>query len=94
SELLFRPPYGKIKPRQARELIKKGVKIILWDILSGDFDTESSKEKSLKKCIKHSKNGSIIVFHDSVKAADKLKYILPQVLAHFKDKGFVFEKIR
>jgi hypothetical protein len=94
SELLFRPPYGKIKPRQATELIKKGVKIILWDILSGDFDTDLSREKSLENCIKHSKNGSIIVFHDSVKAADKLKYILPQVLAHFKDKGFVFEKIR
>jgi peptidoglycan/xylan/chitin deacetylase (PgdA/CDA1 family) len=93
SELLFRPPYGKIKPRQAKELIKKGIKIIMWDILSGDFDPELSKEKTLDNCVRHSKNGSIIVFHDSVKAANKLKYVLPQVLAHFKDRGFVFEKI-
>jgi peptidoglycan/xylan/chitin deacetylase (PgdA/CDA1 family) len=93
SELLFRPPYGKIKPQQAKELIKKGIKIIMWDILSGDFDPELSKEKTLDNCVRHSKNGSIIVFHDSVKAANKLKYVLPQVLAHFKDRGFVFEKI-
>ena len=93
SELLFRPPYGKIKPRQAKELIKKGIKIIMWDILSGDFDPELSKEKTLDNCVRHSKNGSIIVFHDSVKVANKLKYVLPQVLAHFKDRGFVFEKI-
>lgn len=93
QQKLFRPPYGKIKPRQAKELIKKEVKIILWDILSGDFDAKLSKEKSLENCVKHSKNGSIIVFHDSVKAAEKLKYVLPQVLTHFNDKGFVFEKI-
>ena len=93
SEFLFRPPYGKIKPRQAKELIKKGVKIILWDVLSGDFDAQLSKEKSFENCVKHSKNGSIIVFHDSVKASEKLKYVLPKILAHFNDKGFVFEKI-
>ena len=93
QQKLFRPPYGKIKPRQAKELIKKEVKIILWDILSGDFDAKLSKEKSLENCIKHSKNGSIIVFHDSVNAADKLKHVLPQVLTHFNEKGFVFEKI-
>ncbi len=94
SQLLFRPPYGKIKPSQAKKLRKKGMKIILWDVLSGDFDAELSKEKSLKNCIKYSENGSVIVFHDSVKAAEKLKHVLPKFLKHFKEKGFEFEKIR
>jgi peptidoglycan/xylan/chitin deacetylase (PgdA/CDA1 family) len=90
---LFRPPYGKIKNSQARHLLKNGSKIIMWDVLSGDFDTSISKEKCLQNVLKNTKKGSIIVFHDSVKAAEKMKYALPKVLQIFSDKGFSFSKI-
>lgn len=94
QQKLFRPPYGKIKPRQAKILRKKGYKIILWDVLSADFDTKISKEKCLENVLKNTQNGSVIVFHDSVKAAKNLKYVLPKVLAHFSKKEFAFHSIR
>ena len=90
---LFRPPYGKIKSSQAKELIKKGYKIIMWSVLSADFDTTISNEKCLENVLKNTQPGSIIVFHDSVKAAERMKYALPKVLKHFSDKGFVFKAI-
>lgn len=90
---LFRPPYGKIKKKQANTLIEKGYKIIMWSVLSGDFDTKLSKENCLQNVLKHTSNGSIIVFHDSVKAAEKVKYVLPKVLEYFSKKGFVFKAI-
>ena len=90
---LFRPPYGKIKKSQAKEILKKGYKIIMWDVLSADFDTSISKEKCLENVLKNTKKGSIIVFHDSRKATEKLKYALPKVLDYFSKKGFVFKAI-
>ena len=93
SKLLFRPPYGKIKASQAKKLREKGYEIILWDVLSADFDQSISKEKSLKNVLKNTKQGSIVVFHDSVKAEKSLKYVLPKVLAHFSEQGFVFRGI-
>ena len=93
QQKLFRPPYGKIKPSQVIQLLKNGVKIIMWDVLTGDFDSKLSKEKSLQNCIKNTENGSIIVFHDSLKAEEKLKYILPNILAHFSEKGYLFKRI-
>ncbi|AOW21480.1 polysaccharide deacetylase family protein [Urechidicola croceus] len=90
---LFRPPYGKIKPNQARKIRNKGYKIIMWEVLSADFDTTISNEKCLENVIKNTKNGSIIVFHDSVKAGNKMKYALPKVLSHFNDNGYQFKKI-
>lgn len=90
---LFRPPYGKIKKKQAQVLIEKGYKIIMWSVLSGDFDTKLSKEKCLQNVLKHTTNGSIVVFHDSVKAAEKVKYVLPKMLEHFNKRGFVFKAI-
>ncbi len=93
SKLLFRPPYGKIKPSQANKLREKGYKIILWDVLSADFDQKISKEKCLNNVLKNTNNGSVIVFHDSIKASENLKYVLPKVLAHFSKKGFVFKSI-
>ena len=90
---LFRPPYGKIKNSQAKELIKKGYQIIMWSVLSADFDTTISKEKCLDNVLKNTKAGSIIVFHDSVKAAERMKYALPKVLEHFSNQGFVFKAI-
>jgi peptidoglycan/xylan/chitin deacetylase (PgdA/CDA1 family) len=90
---LFRPPYGKIKPSQSKILRKFGYKIIMWDIISYDFDNTISKEKCLENVLKNVKSGSIIVFHDSKKAFSNLEYALPRTLEFLKEKGFVCEKI-
>lgn len=69
------------------------LQIIMWDVLSGDFDTKLSPEKCYQNVIKHTENGSIIVFHDSLKAFDRLSYALPKVLAYFTEKGFTFSTL-
>ncbi len=89
---LFRPPYGQIKRSQIRYL-KTRYKIVLWEVMSHDYEHRVSKEKSLQKVLRYSKEGSILVFHDSVKAWPKLKYILPRIIEHFSMKGFRFERI-
>jgi peptidoglycan/xylan/chitin deacetylase (PgdA/CDA1 family) len=91
---LFRAPYGKIRSFQSNFLLKKGYKIIMWDVLSADFDNSISREKCLKNVIDNVKSGSIIVFHDSVKAFPNLEYTLPKALAILKDRGFSFEAIK
>ena len=93
ATFIFRPPYGKIKPSQTKNLQKLGYKIIMWDVISYDFDKTTSKEQCLQNIIKHTESGSIIVFHDSKKAFYNLKYVLPKALAFFNEKGFVFEKL-
>jgi peptidoglycan/xylan/chitin deacetylase (PgdA/CDA1 family) len=90
---LFRPPYGKIKSSQAEKLRKLGYKIIMWDVLSADFDITISKEKCLENVLQNVGSGSIIVFHDSVKAFPHLEFTLPKALKILNEKGFVFEKI-
>ncbi len=67
------------------------ISIIMWDVLSGDFDTKLSPEKCLKNVIKHTENGSIVVFHDSLKAWERLEYVLPKALEYWKNEGFEFE---
>lgn len=93
SKKLFRPPYGKIKPSQSKVLRKLGYKIIMWDVISYDFDTTISKEQCLENVLKNVKTGSIIVFHDSKKAFANLEYVLPRTLQFLKEKGFIFEKL-
>lgn len=90
---LFRPPYGKMKPQLAKKLQNLGYKIIMWNVLSGDFDTTLTREKCLKNVINATEAGSIVVFHDSLKAYDKLHYVLPKVLKHFSSLGYTFESI-
>ncbi len=90
---LFRPPYGKIKPSQSRALRKLGYKIIMWDVLSYDFEQTITPEKCLDNVLKNTVSGSIIVFHDSLKAEQNLRYVLPKTLAFLKEKGFVCAKI-
>ena len=90
---LFRPPYGRIKPSQARHLQTLGYQIVLWDVLSYDWDHTVSKEKVLQTITKNSQPGSIIVFHDSVKAEENMRYALPKVLEYFSEKGFRFENL-
>ena len=65
----------------------------MWSVLSGDFDSKITPEKCLKNVINNSKNGSILVFHDSKKAFDKLQIVLPKILEHFNKKGYTFKKI-
>ncbi|MFD1616237.1 polysaccharide deacetylase family protein [Gelatiniphilus marinus] len=90
---LFRPPYGQIKPKQGKQLIGLGYKIIMWDVLSFDWDTTVSSKDCLNNVISKTKNGSIIVFHDSVKASKNMQYALPKVLEYFSEKGYSFESI-
>jgi peptidoglycan-N-acetylglucosamine deacetylase len=90
---LFRPPYGKIKKSQAKMLSDLGYKIVMWDVLSADFDTTISQEKCLKNVLKNISAGSIIVFHDSLKSFKNLKYTLPKTLAFLKQNNFVCEVI-
>lgn len=93
SELLFRPPYGKITSKQAKILQKKGFKIIMWNIISYDYDATISKEKCLQNVLENLKPGSVVVFHDSLKAEKNLRYVLPKVLEYFEENGLSYGKI-
>ncbi|MBK8517705.1 MAG: polysaccharide deacetylase family protein [Saprospiraceae bacterium] len=84
---LFRPPYGKMRPGQALSL-KSDKAIIMWDVLSGDFDKNISSEMCLENVINNYEKGSIIVFHDSIKAEQKLRYVLPEFFKHLSDNGY------
>ncbi|WP_421938408.1 polysaccharide deacetylase family protein [Pedobacter sp.] len=92
---LFRPPYGRIKKSQIKGLKAAipDLQIVMWDVLSGDFDLNLSPENCCQNVIKHAENGSIIVFHDSLKAFDRLEYVLPRILAYFTEKGFKFSTL-
>ena len=89
---LFRPPYGKITPKQLKA-VHPTYKVVLWDILSGDFDASLSKEKAWQKIIKYTEKGSILVFHDTQKASEKLLYILPKLLSYYSKQGYAFHAI-
>ena len=89
---LFRPPYGRLKPSQLKELLQD-YKIIMWDVMCGDFEARLSPEKCLRNITQNAKEGSIILLHDSPASIAKLKYVLPEVLAYFTSKGFKFESI-
>ena len=95
---LFRPPDGRLRSSQARNLktvIRQGSpKVIMWSVLSGDFDESISKEQCLRNATRVVKPGSIIVFHDSEKAFSRLAYTLPRLLEFYSEKGYLFEKIR
>lgn len=103
---LFRPPYGRIKKSQIRKLqsaVRSSqpsagepqtasckLQIVMWDVLSGDFDTSLSPEKCYQNVIDNTKNGAIIVFHDSLKAFDRLQYALPKTIRYLSERGYQF----
>lgn len=89
---LFRPPYGRMKPKQA-QFLQRHYRIVMWDVLSGDFDPNLSSEQCLDNVISNAAPGSIVVFHDSLKAQEKLTYVLPKVLEHFSRLGYRFEAL-
>lgn len=85
---LFRPPYGQINYQQIKAL-KSEYKIIMWSILSGDFDPNLSQQQCLFNVLQ-SKAGDIVVFHDNIKSTEKVLYVLPRFLKHFSDLGYRF----
>ena len=92
---LFRPPYGHITGKQVKSLsaLDQPFKIIMWSVLSGDFDVNISPERCCANVIKNTKNGSLVVFHDSEKAYERMSYALPIVLKYFSERGYTFKKI-
>ena len=92
---LFRPPYGRMKSFQAKLLthLNNPYKIIMWTLLSGDFDLNISPARCLENVLFKISNGAIVVFHDSEKAAERMMYALPKVLNTLTDKGYTFKKI-
>ena len=94
---LFRPPYGRITAFQAKNisaaLNKKDIKIIMWDVISGDFDESIDGNECVQNVVLNATNGSIVVCHDSEKAFPRLKILLPEVLNFFEKRGFRFERL-
>jgi peptidoglycan/xylan/chitin deacetylase (PgdA/CDA1 family) len=92
---LFRPPYGKATAFQIRNLIEKlHYKVVMWDVLAGDFDPKVNGKQAAERVVKNSKPGSIVVFHDSAKAFEVLQIALPIVLSYFSGNGFSFETVK
>lgn len=89
---LFRPPYGRIGNAQAKQL-RTTYELIMWDVLTNDYDQTLAPEKCLKQSIKSTQNGSIIVFHDSLKAKRNMMYALPRYLDHFAQQGYTFQTL-
>ena len=94
---LFRPPYGRITSFQAKNLRSamngKEPKVIMWDVLSGDFDIDCTPQQCLANVLLATVSGSIIIFHDSEKAFPKLAYTLPRILNYFSEKGYLFKSL-
>lgn len=94
---LFRPPYGRIKRSQAKQIAKalqrSNAQIIMWDVLSADFDTTITPQQCVNNVLKQVTGGSVVVFHDSEKAFKNLAYALPVVLQELKKRGYIFKRI-
>jgi peptidoglycan/xylan/chitin deacetylase (PgdA/CDA1 family) len=89
---LFRPPHGWLKRSQYRYLASK-YKIIMWDVISCDYNGNISKEEVLKNVLDFARPGSIITFHDSLKAESHLKWVLPRAIMALQARGYEFSKI-
>jgi peptidoglycan/xylan/chitin deacetylase (PgdA/CDA1 family) len=89
---LFRPPHGDLRASQIR-IIRKKYQIIQWDVISRDNNRDLPKEKVLDIVKKYSRNGSIDVFHDSIKAEDNMKYAMPLALEYLLNLGYCFETL-
>jgi peptidoglycan-N-acetylglucosamine deacetylase len=89
---LFRPPYGRITRNQAAEVLQTHT-IVMWDVLTGDFDPTLPADVVLRKTIQHTEPGSIVVFHDSLKAFPNLRHALPRMLRHFAERSYQFRAL-
>lgn len=92
SKKLFRPPYGRMTRFESEQLLKK-YQIVMWDVLTADFDQQLAPERCLANSIKSTQNGSIVLFHDSYKAERNMKFTLPRYLEYFSEQGFSFEAL-
>lgn len=90
---LFRPPYGRITPPQVREIINRNFKIIMWSVLSYDYDNNITPDKIFKRITRQTRPGNIVVFHDNKKAMQNLKAVLPQYLEYCKQRGYRFKAL-
>jgi peptidoglycan/xylan/chitin deacetylase (PgdA/CDA1 family) len=94
---LFRPPYGRLTRSQIKALQtsdqRPKTRIIMWDVLSADFDTNLTADACTGYVLYHTKPGSIVLFHDSEKAWPRMSEALPRVLAHFSGEGYRFEAL-
>jgi len=86
---LFRPPYGRITFKQKKKL-RENYEIIMWDVLTQDYDKNLSADKILENITRYSRNGSIVVFHDSIKAKENVLTVLPGAIEFWKKEGFEF----
>lgn len=92
---LFRPPYGRAKRSQIKLLkkAKEGLKIVMWNVLSADFDMNITPEQCLDNVLKNTKSGDIVLFHDSLKARERLQYALPRALEIWTTAGYEFKAL-
>lgn len=86
---LFRPPHGDMKWHQLH-LLKKRYQVVQWDVISRDYNPDLEPDKVLAIVKKYARNGSIIVFHDSLKAARNMQYALPKAIEYLQNQGFAF----
>ncbi|MBQ0768724.1 MAG: polysaccharide deacetylase family protein [Bizionia sp.] len=91
--LLFRPPYGQITPSQGKALQSLGYTIIMWSVITFDWEDYLSEEQCLNNALNNTTDGNIVVFHDSIKASRNMTYALPEVLKHFSGLGYTFKAI-
>lgn len=85
----FRPPHGFIKPSQYRA-IRARYQVVMWDVVPHDYNAGITPERTLDNVVRYARNGSIIVFHDSLKAERNLRYALPRALDHLLLQGYRF----
>ena len=90
---LFRPPYGKMTFAQKRALLDAGYEIILWDVLTHDYNPRYTPEKMLRIVQTYTRDGSIINFHDSVKSGERTIAVLPMVIRWLKEQGYRMEEL-
>ena len=89
---LFRPPYGKMT-RSQQKALRNDYEIIMWTVLSRDYDLNIDAETCLGKTWKYTRPGAIVLFHDSRKTIDKLKFVLPEYIQRAADSGYIFKTI-
>ena len=87
---IMRPPHGWLTPGQLRRLKKEGYRIVMYDLVTRDYSKRMTAEGVLRNVKKYTRNGSVIVFHDSLKSIDKIKTALPAALEWLKGEGYEF----
>ena len=90
---IFRPSHGRIYPSLVKKLNELGYKVVLWDVITRDYDTNLKEEEVLKIAKKYTRNGSIVVFHDSLKAEKNMKYAFPLAVKYWIENGYTFETL-